>query len=363
VKVQIDQKVAELVVTGSREEWLAARQQGVGASEASALFDDPDTGRCVSPWLTPLQLYERKVAGEPETAEATEQQEFGLVMEPGVAELARRRIKEKFESEVQVEAPPAFSTYRSVMCPRMTASPDRFTIEPRGVGVLELKTTEHWNRKNWLDEHGEAEIPLHYQIQVQQQLAVLGLGFAWLAVLIGQKCVVLPVERNDAFIETLRAKVQAFWKQVENREPPEPKPGDFGAVRALFPRAQQGKAIKLGDEFTKVADRWFQAVEQKKAAEELEDECKSAFALVMGDAEVATLQDGRKFTHKNQRRVTEPHPVIPEVLAFIRSLRDGTFDDRPDLRKQILDESITALELAAQPKVAEFRVLLRPRAK
>ncbi len=357
MKVQIDPKVAELVVTGSHDEWLAARRTGVGASEASALFDDPDTGRCASPWITPLQLYERKVqaAGEEQVREATEQQEFGLVMEPGVAELARRRLK------VEIDSPPPFSTFRSVACPRMTASPDRFTIEPRGVGVLELKTTEAWNRKNWLDGNGETEIPLHYQIQVQAQLGVLGLGFAWLAVLIGHQCVVLPVERNDAFIEILRAKVADFWGRVERGEPPEPKPGDFGAVKALNPRATAGKAIKLGTEFTVIADRWMQAVEQKKAAEDVEDECKSAFALVMADAEVATLPDGRKFTHKNQRRVTEPAPVITETLALLTSVKAGTVDLAK--QRELLDHTIDALAVAAAPKVWEGRILQRPRAK
>lgn len=357
-KVEIPDSVATLVRSNTREEWLAARRFGVGASEAAALFTDPETGKCASPWLTPLKLYAEKVGEAKLDEEATEAQEVGQAMEPAVAELARRRF-ERLKLPVEIDAPPEHSTYRSNDLPAMTASPDRFTVEGDIVGVLELKTSDHWFASAWRDEAGDWSIPLCYQIQVQQQLAVLGLTRGRVAALVGRRFLTFYVERSDGFAERLMETIAAFMRRVEQRLPPDPTPGDLDAVKKLYRTPRKGTAIALSEKESDELREWVLQDAIIKAAEERVDVAKARIALAIGDFDDGVMPDGAKVTHRAQRRETKPHPGVVEALALLRARVASGAPLTPEEAARMVE----VLAPAGESKVWTGRILLRPRSK
>lgn len=110
------------------------------------------------------------------------------------------------------------------------------------VAVLECKTTrtaDGWgpSQEEEIVAGGDPEgheIPVYYETQVQWYLGITGLPIAYVAVLIaGQDFRIYSVPRNDEVIETLRERMEDFWKaHVIGKVPPEAAtPSD---VRALY---------------------------------------------------------------------------------------------------------------------------------
>ena len=62
----------------SREEWLEARKEGIGASEVATIVG-------LNPWETPYQLWRRKTGLDPSKAMTTAMQ-TGHILEDGVAQ-------------------------------------------------------------------------------------------------------------------------------------------------------------------------------------------------------------------------------------------------------------------------------------
>lgn len=129
---------------------------------------------------------------------------------------------------------------------RTCATPDFFLFhKEHGKGILETKTAGSVNA--W-DEHGA---PLAYVIQVQHQLWVTGLNYAYLAALGGGHRGLafrhIRIDRDDSFIENvLTPAVEDFWAKVDSRTPP---PADFSesyskAAAKVWPR-DNGEMIDL----------------------------------------------------------------------------------------------------------------------
>lgn len=275
-----------------RAAWKASRAQGIGASEAAAVFG-------LSPYTTPLQLYLEK-RGDLEPSEREfEHLKWGRYLEAPLCmafgdETGRKVVKE-----------PAFALRRHPSQTWMVATLDA-TQEPLpgataptpqpGPGVLELKNAGAWNIKEWKEEP-----PLAFQIQVQHQLAVTGWSYGSIAALVaGNRFVWQDVERNDEFIEILIKKEFQFWEHVQAGIPPEAD-GDEDTRRMLsraFPR-DNGELIVLDDPVWIDADERLQAlkVEIDTATEEYE-KIRNTIRLAMGEATAAALRNGVVFTLK-----------------------------------------------------------------
>ena len=102
----------------------------------------------------------------------------------------------------------------------MIANLDGEVLDPNreGRGVLEIKTTSEWNKKEWDGDH----VPNHYNAQLQHYMAVTGYKWAIIVVLIGgNKLRHWYVERDDEIIEFLIQKEKEFMAMVENETPPQ----------------------------------------------------------------------------------------------------------------------------------------------
>lgn len=127
----------------------------------------------------------------------------------------------------------------------MLANIDRYIMDnERGRGILECKTANEYFKGEWDGD----KIPEHYLIQIQHYLAVTGLEYAYIAVLIGgNKFRMKQIDRDDEIIDYLVKIESDFWHLVENEIPPEMDGSDASKelLAKLYPEAKQESSIEL----------------------------------------------------------------------------------------------------------------------
>ena len=276
-----------------------------------------------------MQVYCDKLGIAVVESDNAEAMEWGLALEAPIAARYQR------DTGRTVIDPGPFTIHRSADYPWMLATVDRFIecdecdgkgralgapsdmllgCAGRGRGVLEIKTTGGYRDHDWLED-----APLQYQIQVQHQLAVTGLQWGVLAVLVGgQKFYWMDVERNEEFIAAMIATELEFWEMCERREPPPPDATESckALLKRLYPREAPGKVVALtGD-----ALRWdAQRIESKKALEDAQRLCMEAennLIAALGDAEVGLMPDGTRYSYKSQNR--KGYTVEPATFRVLR---------------------------------------------
>jgi putative phage-type endonuclease len=153
----------------TREQWLKSRQNGIGASDASAVVG-------CNPYKSNLQLWEEKTGRrEPEDISGKPYVRYGLDAEKHLRGLfaldyPQYRVTYKtFDMRFSKTHPFIFATLDGALTER----------ENGRKGVLEIKTTEilkSMQYESWRDR-----IPENYYIQVLHQLLATGYDFAVLS--------------------------------------------------------------------------------------------------------------------------------------------------------------------------------------
>jgi putative phage-type endonuclease len=259
----------------SREDWLAIRKQGIGASDAAAAVG-------LSPYQSPLELWMIKTGRDGDMPQIDPNDEstpmyWGNVLEPIVAQHYSRRTGHKvrkINSVLQHPDPDKFW---------MLANLDYTVVGSDEVQILECKTAGEWGAKLWRDG-----VPEYVQCQVQHQLAVTGKLAADVCVLIcGQEIRIHKIERDDELIARLIELERQFWHYVETDTPP-PADGSKSAGKALQYLYQQdsGDVLDLtGDPYLcQVFTDLLVAREDISRAEKMEAERKQTIQQRMGEA-------------------------------------------------------------------------------
>ena len=165
-------------------EQRSKRQQGIGGSDAPVCAG-------LSPYKSPLQLYYEK-RGEltPDTAE-TEAIEWGTRLEAVVAAAYEEKTGRSVRRQPRKAHPDL---------PWMFGNIDRQIVgDKRGVGVLEVKTTNTFALKDW--DHGPPDAAM---LQLQHYLAIYGYSWGSIAVLVGgQHFKHFDIDRDDELIDYL----------------------------------------------------------------------------------------------------------------------------------------------------------------
>ena len=179
----------------SRDEWLEARNNGIGGSDAGAVMG-------LNPYRSPLEVWLEKTGKvEPKDLSDKEAVEWGTRLEPMVAQKfadnhPELKVLRKNATMVSVDRPWAF------------ANIDR-ELRGDGRGVLECKTAGLRSADQWV--YGPPE---HYIAQIQHYLSVTGWDFAWCAVLIGgQEYREFYIPRDAEDIAAIDKAVDAFWNE------------------------------------------------------------------------------------------------------------------------------------------------------
>lgn len=291
-------KKARTIVTSTRADWLQARTQGIGGSDAATVVG-------ANPWSDPTTLWLEKT-GMREPQPENEAMWWGNQLEELVA------VRHVLVTGREVKSPAAKGKFVIHQHPEhdfALATLDRLQVdEQRGPGLLEIKTTgsPKIEAEDW-----EQDPPLHYQIQLQHQLMVTGMTWGSLSVLIrGNKFATCDIERNEDFCQLLLAKEKEFWQMVLDGEMPafDGSISSVEAIRHLYPVQAEGKVIQLSDEFRDLAEEMEQVSEERKALEKREKEIKARVKAELGDAERGIIPGGGFW---NFRAVNIPEKHTP----------------------------------------------------
>lgn len=290
------------ILLQTRDDWVAARQGGIGGSDAAAILG-------LSPWRGPIDVYLDKVGKAVERTSPA--MEWGQILEPVIRDYyARRENIEIATFENRIFIHPRYDWMR--------ASIDGYL--PGRRAVLEIKTGRSADKDKW------NPIPPYYYAQVQHYLEVLGLDEAHVVALLdGSEFLTRLVRRDQAFIDRLVEAERRFWHEhVLRRMPPDAK--SYDEVCALYPSPESGKSKTATADIIQELREYKQLQQQIKDLEKRADEIKGRVCAYLGDAESLTDEYGQVLaTHKecqgalrlDQNRLFEKYPEIasdPEIF-------------------------------------------------
>lgn len=269
----------------TREEWLAARNSGLGASDVPAALG-------LSPWKSPFQLWAEKtgLAEEPDLAD-NEFIEFGLRLEPVVAEAFADRTGR------DIKLFPPFYVCQHPEYAFLRCTPDAEERDGHDWGILQIKTANEFKKADWEDEP-----PLPYQVQLQSELAVTGKKWGTLAVLIGgNKLRWFDQEINQELIDVMIPRLRDFWEMVEKRKQP---PVDSTEVTAqvlykMHPD-DNGELVRLAEGSDPLVEELKHVKAKKKAVERHERLLTNQLKAEMGSNTFAVTPRGQYVSWRTQ---------------------------------------------------------------
>lgn len=291
-----------------RGEWLAARSNGVGASDIAAVLG-------LSPWTSPFDLFYRKLTGDEEVEH--DQMRWGRRLEAAVAdEYADRH--------------PEFGLTRAPLIahrdrPWQMCTIDRLLYDgPPGdgadpVAVFEVKT--HGTLDGW-GEDGSDEVPVQYRCQVLQQLDCVGVDVGHLALLVnGRTYREYEITRDEGDLGILRAAGEDFWHRVTAARADPDRAGEYAPPLDAHP-ATTGRLKKLHNTVDEVevdvdpdvALDYLAACAEAKAAEEDKAEAANRMLAALGDARWGYADVDGERVKVATRSVSHPRRLDAKAL-------------------------------------------------
>lgn len=295
------------------------RRTFIGGSDIAAVLG-------ISPWLTPVQLWAKKVAALNETPRERPKKVLsrGHRWESVVGEMLVEHLTDKGH-RVKIVGTNQRSVDPDV--PFFAAEID-FEImldeDPEIVNV-ELKTVHPFKARDW-GESDSDNAPLHYVAQAMWGLGVKQRRRAIIAPLFGaDEIKTFPIERDDETIAAMRLRAGAFWaNHVLTGIPPEPT--QLVDLDILFPKESDAPALLADDDLTEKALR-LRAIDREIKARQAEfDSIEYLVKRAMRDAEelivngkTAISWKQRAYKHLDQERLKAEHPKLHREL-----MREGS---------------------------------------
>ncbi|MDQ1280047.1 MAG: hypothetical protein QG670_1309 [Thermoproteota archaeon] len=257
------------------QEWLDVRKNHIGASDAPIIMG-------VSPWRTPYQLWQEKLGIGACQAENSAMR-YGKQMEEPA-----RLAYEKYTGNL-VSPEVVFHPTKKFMM----ASLDGLSFD-RSIAV-EIKNSnadDHQHAKN-------GKVPTKYYPQVQHQLACLGINLLHYFSYRDGEGVIVEVERDHSYIESLYAEEESFWNKVLNLDSPELGERDF---------------VKITDEdFTRLASEWGNLTKQLALLEKKEKEYRAA---LIARANGQNAKGNGITLTKIMRKGAVDYKKVPELIGI-----------------------------------------------
>lgn len=253
----------------SREDWLAARKNGIGGSDAAAIIGQ-------SPFKSAFEVYANKKSLIPDQ-EDNGRMRLGRDLEDYVA----RRFTE--ETKKKVKRRNAMIWHKNGIS---FGDIDREVVGEDA--LLECKTTSSLNKSKFK----QGEYPPYYYVQCMHYLAVTGKARAYLAVLVlTGDFYTFTIERDEEEIRALLGAEEAFWRQyIVGEDIPDPD-GSRGAgelLKAMYPESDGEEMYLYG--MDEIAEDLITAKEIKKQAELKVKILEQKFQKELGACETGRLQ-------------------------------------------------------------------------
>ncbi len=290
----------------SREGWLDFRQHFVGASESPAILGLGYKGQNAH------TVWEAKVNPQPEE-DRDERLVVGSMLEPAILELYTYKTGVSVQRESNVVRLHPDHTFVGAS---LDAEP--FEHPDHGLCVLDAKNVDALHGANWR----EGEIPLRVQIQLQQQMAcVPGATYGFAVALVGgNKPVVLGIERDDRFIAALLAKLCRFWEFVVSKElPPIGHAYETAQVLQRLHPDDNGVAVKLPQEAEATLAMVRCAEAHMKVCERVKTQGNNTIKAMLGANTYGVLPSGAIVSWKTSER--KGYQVAPTKTRTLRKLK------------------------------------------
>lgn len=283
--------------------WHKMRAQGIGASEIAAVLG-------LSPWQSPFSLWHAKA---------------GTVTRDDIDSPAihwGHRHEALIADEWAIRNPWAdvkrCGSYARHDDPWMTANPDRLVYDCGDLAaVLEIKNTRYAD--GWGPAESD-EVPVQYRLQVMQQMHVMEVPIAYVAVLIGGSDFrQYTVDYDPAEARMLADAGRAFWQSVRDSAPPPIDASDAttDTLKRLHPDVED---VEVAVDFN-LASQYRAALVAAQDADREKAEATNRLLDLIGSGRVAVDPAGVRVA---TRSVSNPSRF--DRAAFKR--------DHPDLEAQ-----------------------------
>lgn len=313
----------------TNDEWLQARQSGIGGSEIGAIAG-------LSKYESLYSIWARKVH-DVSSFEGNAATDLGNLLELPVAQAF---AKETNNAVVEWKVILRSKTYTF-----LSANVDFFIVEasdqfPAGVvtewqsveepdgiiSILECKTgalASPGSPHEWFKDGGS--IPDGYACQGLWYLTATGLEKVEFACLLGGYGMQYrTLLRDDSTIRHLLEIGESFWETYVRTSTPPPLDGSDAtesAIKSMYPRSAPGKAVEGGDDLAALWSEFQAAKAESKTADERQKSLRAQILAIIGDAEVALVNGDPIATWKTGK---DTEFFAAEVFK----------SDHPDMYKQ-----------------------------
>lgn len=290
-----------------RDEWLAARRLGIGASEIAAVMG-------ISPWDSPFSTWWKKRNGW--ETEANEQMSTGTFLEPTIAAW----FEEYGDPNENLTISPA-GLYAHPERPWQLATPDRlistvcatcegsgwrdgpeagypyfecFVCEATGDGPLSALLECKWVAQSWdgWGEEGTDDVPVNYRAQAMWQLDVMGVDEVFVCALGPGGFRVYRIRRDEKDLIGMREQGRRFMVSLAADEPPDVD--DHSATLPILKRLHADIEDREQEIPARIAEGWQRAKRHTALAKRVTDRYTAQLRAELGTAKTAVLA-GQRF--------------------------------------------------------------------
>lgn len=302
----ITETIADDISLGAPEEWLKARLNGIGASDAAVVIGE-------SKWKSEFTLYlEKTGALEPEQPKNAEACEFGLRLEPVICEALAARTGRP------VRRHPSYDMVWSQTFPFMFCTPDAWFADVAD-WIIQIKTCDARIASEWAEGP-----PLAYQVQIQHELAVTGATMGTLVVLIGgNRLKYYDCPPNKVFQANLIRAEAKFWRHVQTVTPPtfDFSESSMRSFQRLHPN-DNGETKLMPDDAIEWFEAWRDAREKRLDAERHEEAAKNRLVYEIGPYTFGQLPSGECLSYKTQ--TTAGFEMPEKTYRVLREVKPKT---------------------------------------
>ncbi len=277
----------------NRDEWLAWRATGIGASDIAGILG-------ISPWASPYSVWSQKAMNvRDDNPPNLEAMRWGTLLEDAILKETARRLEITPHS---VQQRCTHRKYPWAICTVDALYSDREADN----GVIEIKTS---SENKWYD------VPNYYQAQVQWQLEVTDRARAWVACLHnGRRLSLWRIERDQDTAAKMLDIAEQFWTEnvTTGMAPPVDAMNATSDALSLRYADAHSEAVAIDS----IADIVEELRRTKVSVKQLEDKQRKAeneIKSAMGECEVATVAGVPVVTWK----MSEWHRIDLDILRDV----------------------------------------------
>ena len=313
----------------THEEWVAARLEGIGGSDAGAIVG-------ASRYASQFSLYHEKRGSVVSEFTGNESTRWGNRLERSIAEEYAETYNASIVAYpvtlVNNDRPWQVANVDFFIDPTFPAGVvtdvDPKTTEVNPTAILEIKTNGLVGRAS--SDWDDGNYPETYAYQTMHYCAVTGLRNAVIAALVGGRGLqVRELEFSEEEIEALNGHEALFWQMVQEGVEPEATGlgADFDTLKSLYPESV-GEVTEVTEFIADIVGEYAQAKSELDVVEAKTKALRAQIEQAIGDAEAITFNGSTLCTFKSTKSgetidIKALEAELPEVAAKFKKAKPG----------------------------------------